>query len=250
MDIYMGAQKWIGTASTDWQYFDVVAQAGDANLQFRSLNMAAGRSVWVDDVTVECVSAPSAADLTGQGRTLLQATPANQPGWVAQGTGGVLRFDGVSDFLKTAAFALNQPTHGIIAAKWTSTGTYARLVDGNDANQGSLLTTAAGGPNVTLTAGGAGVVKSLVDGSWHTIDYVLNGASSKLAQDGGAFTVGDAGVLNPGGLTLGTGGHGFNPARADVYAVLQYSGELSASDRAKVIAYLKTKAAKAAVVLP
>lgn len=250
MDIYMGAQKWIGTASTDWQYFDVVTQAGDTQLQFRCLNMAAGRSVWVDDVTVECISASRATDNTGLGRHIEQATDINRPGWVAQGTGGVLRFDGVSDSLKTANFTLNQPVHGFIVAKWTSTGTYARLIDGKDANFGSLLTSAGGGPNVTLTAGGAGVTKSLVDGAWHIIDYVLDGVSSKLAQDAGAFATGDAGALNPGGLTLCTGGHGFNPARADVFAVYQYNRELQAGERTQMADYLKIKAAAAGVILP
>jgi hypothetical protein len=48
---------------------------------------------------------------------------------------------------------------------------------------------------------------------------VLNGAASAVSINGGAFTVGDAGAGNPGGVYLGCGG----AAAAGTFAVARYA---------------------------
>jgi hypothetical protein len=47
------AHRWIGTASTDWQYFSVEFVSGGTQFQLRSLNLGAGLYVEFDDIIVQ-----------------------------------------------------------------------------------------------------------------------------------------------------------------------------------------------------
>ena len=64
-------------------------------------------------------------------RTLLQATGTNQPLWVSPGT---IRFDGIDNFLKTAAFTWKQPCFVYILVKLITKAFGAVILDGYISN--------------------------------------------------------------------------------------------------------------------
>ena len=139
------------------------------------------------------------------GKNLLQDDGAKQPLWVAPGT---IRFDGVDDFLKSAAFTWNQPEFIYMLVKqitWTYTD---RIFDGNG-NQTAALYQGNSTPKIIAYAGGLSSENSnLFVDTWGIIRVLFNGANSKLQVNDTASIPGNFGTTNAGGFTLGSRGGG------------------------------------------
>ena len=139
------------------------------------------------------------------GKNLLQADGAKQPLWVAP---GIIRFDGIDDFLKSAAFTWNQPEFIYMLVKqitWTYTD---RIFDGYG-NQTAAVYQGNSTPKIIAYAGGLSSENSnLFVDTWGIIRVLFNGANSKLQVNDTASITGNFGTNNAGGFTLGSRGGG------------------------------------------
>lgn len=133
-------------------------------------------------------------------RDLYQGTVGSQPTYsLASRT---LTFDGTDDWMKTAAFTLNQPTTVYFVGSqitWTAGDT---LYDGNTNNTGHLQQDTAT-PRLRAFAGA-----SLADirpalGVAFLATVVFNGASGSIRLNANTATTGNTGASNMGGFTLG-----------------------------------------------
>lgn len=150
-------------------------------------------------------------DKSGNGRHLTQATGLSQPTYTASGlpNGGYsIVFDGVADYMSTAAFTRNQAHTLYLAMKVTSRVIGESISDGIAAlntaryyleNADNAATSYAG---VGFTNAGPGT------GVWCVMQIVFNGASSKLRKNKGTQNTGNAGSSNASGLRVGAYGGG------------------------------------------
>lgn len=200
---------------------------------------------WRADLGITIATGVSAwADQSGNGRTLLQATPGAQPARIAAGTpagGPCLRFDGVDDFLLTAGFTLNQPEHVIVCAKWGDDGVGVQgLIDGVTANTGKVYKS-TGSTVATAYAGGFGPTLDIGAEAWGVLDVLFNGAGSKIGFNGGAHATGNAGASNMGGFSLG-GKTADIFGKLDAYGAIIANAELTAAERAAAVAFFRSGA--------
>ncbi len=171
---------------------------------------------------------------------LAQATGTNQP---LHTSNGVL-FDGIDNFMKTAAFTFNQPAHIFLVVKqktWTASD---RISEGIADNRALIYQSGVSG-DVKIYAGGAGIsaaINTALDAK-KIIEVQFNGASSRFRVNKGSWTnATQAGTGNPGGITLGS-----NAAGSTGYGNIEYSEAiyrsalLSDADSAKVNDYLIKK---------
>jgi hypothetical protein len=117
-------------------------------------------------------------------------------------------FDGVAQYMQSAAATLNQPVtiiDALIQPAWTS-GRY--ISDGLSANSGALTKTTST-PRVSINAGSAVAENTgLVLNTGVVVAHCLNGASSYIQVNNNTRTTGNAGAGNPGGITIGANGVG------------------------------------------
>ena len=145
------------------------------------------------------------ADQSGNGNDLLQATGTNQPAYDGS---AILTFDGADNFMKCAAFTLNQPIQISMLINQVSWTGGDRILDGNTATtvllQQNLIT-----PGIRLFAGSIiGPDANLSVGAFHALTLVANGVSSSILVDTSAPTTGSAGANASGGFTLASQGGG------------------------------------------
>lgn len=225
---------WTGTTSTSWQPFDITFTCANAQLHCYVYNLAAGRFCEFDDI----VCTPCTKDY----KHLLQTTKTKRPRWIWDGTRYVLRFTGTTrtENLVTAAMGLMQINHLFVCVKPLISDANIRcVVDGNSSSTGLIY---YNGGNIYLYAG-AILTGPASTGSMEIIDSVISGTTSKIAVNGGAQTVGNAGSTNMFAISVGstvTGGP--YPLYGDIYGIVAYSRELTEPERQKVISYFKRKA--------
>lgn len=134
------------------------------------------------------------------GKNLLQADGAKQPLWVSPGT---IRFDGVDNFLKSAAFTWNQPCFIYFLGKqitWTANDTW--FDGGTDAR--AIIQQTPTAPTIKAYAGTISSANAnLLVNTWGIVRVLFNGANSKLQVNATAAVTGDFGANNMGGFTLG-----------------------------------------------
>ncbi len=140
-------------------------------------------------------------------RTLLQATGTNQPLWVSPGT---IRFDGIDNFLKTAAFTWKQPCFVYIIVKQITWTINDQIFDGN-ANYVGMIRQVDTTPGLKAYAAAFSAQDdNLVLNTWGIIRVLFNGASSKFTIDNNTPNTGNFGASNMGGFTLGSRASGTN----------------------------------------
>jgi hypothetical protein len=151
---------------------------------------------------------------------------------------GTIYFDGISHFLKTAPFTLNQPTTVYFLGRqvtWTQNHT---LFDGNTSTVGRVYQNGST-PQLSAQAGASliGPISPAL-GSYGVICAVFNGANSVFQLDNGTPVTGTVGAGNMGAFTLGARGDTALPANMQAKEALIYNAAHDANQRAAVIAYL------------
>lgn len=176
-------------------------------------------------------------DLSGNGNDLLQANGPDQPSYVNNG----IACDGISQFLKTAPFTLNQPETVYLVMNQVSWTLNDRIMDGDAVNTARLLQSATT-PGVIYHAGGAlPENNNLVVGTDGVVCIVTNGVSSSLKINNTTATTGDGGAANMSGFTLGASGAGTSHSNIIAYEVAIYSVAHDAATQASIIAGLMAK---------
>jgi hypothetical protein len=171
-------------------------------------------------------------DQSGNGYTAAQATAASQPLYVASGQNGkpVGRWDGVNDGLKTSAFPLNQPNTGFLVYSKPVGNQEKFLLDGNTSN--SLGMYFINATTIRIYAGAGPVAGTILDnGSKLMISYTLNGSNSYIWQNSVQIATGNAGTINPGGITLGMLGTPSYYMPCDIAELIICNAALSTGDR-------------------
>jgi len=197
--------------------------------------------LWVDseeNVTKNGANKVSVwGDKSGEGNDLLQATGAAQPLWSTNG----IRFDGVNDFLKAAAFTLVQPEMIYIVFKQVTWANVKRIFDGNTATSG-MITQRTSSPIINAWAGGlSGDSSDLAINSYGIVRCLFNGANSKLIIDETTPITGNFGTNNMGGFSIGSDGGGSNNSNVEVKEIIVRKVADSATDEALIYQYLSDK---------
>lgn len=184
-------------------------------------------------------------DMSGNGRHAVQAVGTNQPSYQTLELNGrpCVRFDGVDNFLKTAAFVINQPFLAIVVIKRITIGVAEYILmftDGSGSGSAQLYNNPAGGNDLKLYAGSAEVN---VPGKTAAAIYTLkvNGASSQAWSDGVAGAIANAGAWICNGLTLGATSTPASYADVDIYEVILFNNVPSDADRRAVENYVAQK---------
>jgi len=190
------------------------------------------------------------ADQSGLGHHLTQATLAKMPSYLATGspTGEpMVVFDGLNNWMATAAFTLNQPEHVFFACKhykpitseaWEVTG---YLCDGIPINSMAFNITKLDPDTLNTYAGASGPTISAPKETWEVIDALYNGAASKVGLNGGTHVVGDVGSGNASGFTVGSPGSTADnyQGKFDVVSIILANRELTSFERASAVNYFK-----------
>lgn len=176
------------------------------------------------------------ADLSGNMRALTQATVANRPAILSDGS---LLFNGTTHAL-AAAFTLSQPLTLYMAFQQISWTSGDVILDGSTGTV--KVSQATGSPGLTANAGSS-LANSTTLGlnAPGVICFVANSTSSVYQVGAGAATVtttGDASTNNAGGLTLGADRSAANNANIRVYELIAYSVAHDAAQRLQVMRYL------------
>lgn len=176
-------------------------------------------------------------DQSGNGRHLVQATGANQPGLQADGS---ILFNGSSHSLATSAFAVAQPYTCYLLFKQITWVAGARIFDGvGVANTPSIRQTTAGAsPDVSLNAGADLTISTVTINVYAVVNAVVNGASSQIQSNNSTAATGNAGANGLTGITLGVSAGGAGFSNIQVKEVVLFSAAHDAPTRAAVIDYL------------
>jgi hypothetical protein len=143
-------------------------------------------------------------DTSGNARHLTQATSASQPTYrssvsVLNGKPAV-EFDGVDDFIRSAALTLAQP-FGIVVV-FAGAGTSGEVLLGrySGAGQAPILRNLTGAWSMFA---GSNLSSGSANSSAHLLMSAFNGATSALYADGAAGVTGNAGTNTSSGIRLG-----------------------------------------------
>lgn len=184
-------------------------------------------------------------DLSGNGNHLIQATTAAKPTLrTVLGPGGArpaVEFDGIDDRM-TVLFTLAQPATVFMVINQVTWASLDQFIDGGVDTAMTILQSSIS-PNIRLYAGVLGnEVTAFPLGTFGVITALFSGAVSMLRINTGTKNITNAGVLSPGGLTLGARQNGSRFANFRVSELLVYDRDLSASSEdAAVISYLNSK---------
>lgn len=208
-----------GLTSQEWVQMQAVYMAGVGQT-----NSSGNCSAW--------------SDLSGRGRNLIQGTATNQPAIQSDGS---LVFDGVDNYMQTAAFALSQPFTIYLVLNQLSYTNLDTIYDARatsfvalyqlDPSPGINMFCAGDGPRIdTLNTGVRGV---------HTA--VFNGASSLAQLNTGTAATGNPGATALDGFTLGARNDLGNFGHVQVWEVIIRAGADSADLRGRIQKYLMGK---------
>ena len=186
-------------------------------------------------------------DISGNNRHATQATVANQPAIIQNGLAGrqVRRFDGINDFLETAAVSISQPYTAFAVFQSSTTSSLSvvlRGASGGIASGGiNLLIHRAAGSAVSGINAGTLYGPFITATSWQIFGTTGSGTNSQVFRDGTSSTVGNAGtnIITRFGIGIDNGsGALFN---GDIAEILVFPSALSDTDRCEVERYLAQK---------
>jgi hypothetical protein len=163
------------------------------------------------------------------GNHLVQVASANNP------TNRV--FNGTNSKLKTKAFTFEQPEYIYLVIKPLSWTIFDYFFDGYVGNTG-LCCQNATEPNITAYAGTTCAENAnLILNQWAILKVKFDGITSRLQVNDTPAIVGDMGLSDMGGFTLGAQG------QADYFAHFEFAEGIvqNMDDGVNVVDYLKTK---------
>jgi hypothetical protein len=177
-------------------------------------------------------------DLSGNGYDLIQNDVALKPTYKASIKNGlpVIRFDGIDNELKTAAFGVtySQPNTIIALGKFNSGTDFQYAYDGIDANFRHGLLIYDQWPYFSaLTAGGdLGLVNYVgpIVGNYGQITAIYNGAASYLRSNQTFIASGDIGSQGLTGFKMGRSAAVGQPLNGDLCELMIFNRELTASE--------------------
>jgi len=210
--------------SSNGTYSEIILAAGSTDFAFDGIVSFTGS---IDNVSVKEI----------EGNNLYQLTATNQPLW---STDGVL-FDGVDNFLKTAAFTLEQPEYLYCVVKQVGWSNFARIFDGNDSGLGYVRQDTSS-PNFKAFAGNSSSLNAnSVIGSYGIVRCLFNGASSKLIVNETTPVTGNFGSSDMGGFTLAARGDVANYSNIEVKEIIIRKTADSDANSTIIYEYLKSK---------
>jgi hypothetical protein len=217
----------------------------DRRLKSSGALMVSGCKLWLaaDQITGknDADALSTWGDLSGNGNNVVQATEANRPLYKTniQNSLPAVRFDGSNDRM-TVTFTLTQPCSYYVVFVKKATSTDRRIIDGvagrcglniKQTTQYLVADATTGLPNAT----------GMVNGTTYIARGIFNGASSSVALNNAAYTTGNAGVTNPGGITLAAFIDGTFNGQVDICEVCVYQGAVSSADETALLGYLNVK---------
>ena len=143
-------------------------------------------------------------DKTGLGHHLPQANGADQPLCSANG----VLFDGVSEFLKAATFAYEQPEMFYLLLKQVTWTNLEIIVDGDTANKAILQQTPVTPGLIIYGRHSSASNSNLAVDTFGIIRILFAGANSTFQIDETARLTGDYGTADANGFTLGAAATG------------------------------------------
>lgn len=175
-------------------------------------------------------------DKLGSGHDLIQATGTNQP---LVNADGVL-FDGVDNFMKTAAFTFNQPEFIYIVLKLVNWVEGMFLMDGSGASSMGIRAYSTS-PNLRIFTTSGGFNITAVNGEFYILRVLFNGESSKAIINNNAALTGDVGSINAEGITLGARGNATSYANVEFKELIARKVADNSTDESAIYNYLKKK---------
>lgn len=207
-----------------------------------------GLQYWYDATQITPVADGTAlsswADLSGNSRTLTQATGSKQPKYKTARINSkpTVLFDGVDDAMATAGFSLAQPWHVIGVIAQPTFVANGRIMDGASGNTGGVANFAADS-NIQLYAGSFGpMVAGPAAGTGFMFRAKFNGASSAIGIGTAAYVTGDASTGSPNGLVTGAiDSAGSAPNNVEFGELFAYNRILDAAEETALLTYLNLK---------
>lgn len=155
-------------------------------------------------------------DKSGLSHDLLQATGTNQPLHTADG----VLFDGVDNFMKCAAFTLNQPEQIYIVFKQVTWTNNNGIFDGDGLVTGLMSTEGSTPRLIVKTDASSAQNANLAVDTFGIARVLINGASSSFQINETTAVTGDFGTRDMGGFTLGGAGGGIINSHIQVKEVI------------------------------
>lgn len=161
-------------------------------------------------------------DLSPNNNYCIAPSAAGSPAWRAA---GYAETDGINDYLKVA-FTLNQTVTRVTCVRLIAGTANKRVIDGGVEDAGLLFCSSA---NVLSIFSGAGVIGAIAaaDGEDLVITERFSSTTSRIAKNSGSYTTGNAGVSQPGGITLGASAAGTNLGNARYYRTVAIARSLT-----------------------
>jgi hypothetical protein len=157
-------------------------------------------------------------DLSGNDNHVDAIDTSLRPNYVFDGSVGYADFNATAALdLLQKAFTLAQPTTFIISIRVAASADNY-IMDGGTAFMASLV--AATGSDIAFFAGTTLSGPSITVDENFVVTVIANSSSSKLAVNAGAFSEGDAGTNDAGGITFGSDGNGGSPTPMRLYRAI------------------------------
>lgn len=195
-----------GGAIEDIDFLDSFIDHAKANNYYNDITAAYSPSWGVKGTT----TVSKLYSVIGAAQDLEQAVGANQPTINLADLNGKTRltFDGVNDFLKSAAFPFVQPETfifgGLQQVSWSSGDCFC---DGISINN-SFIQQHTASPQINAYSGVfVGLNSDLAVGADATLRVLFKEAAAKIQVDNNAETSGNCGPADSGGFTLGAAGN-------------------------------------------
>lgn len=222
--------------------------------------MISGLEAWYDASVASSVTIQTGvqqwADLSGNGRHLIQNTTNSQPAYnsVTLNNRPTITFDGSNDSLRSSAFTISQPFTYFVIFRFESayvSSTAPRIIDGGNsavARAGEVYRQNTNDIRMFNSPGGGTVVGNVVPAGqvqqFNVWDFEFSGATSRLRYRTNVYTAtGSIGTNSLSRLTVGgdSNATAVSNSNISVAEILLFSRIMPTGDAAAIRRYLGNK---------